>query len=51
MTQLAAARALGVPQSRIAKLESGLRSLSFVEGLRLASLYAMSPSDLDPDID
>jgi transcriptional regulator with XRE-family HTH domain len=50
-TQLAAARALGVPQSRIAKLESGARSLQFIEGLRLATLYSMAPEDLDPDIE
>lgn len=43
------ARTLGVAQPQIAKLELGLRQLRFVEGLRLAALYGISPADLDPD--
>ena len=48
LSQVQVARALGVPQSRIAKVELGLRQLQFIEGLRLANLYSMSPVDLDP---
>ena len=47
MSQAEAARHLGVPQSRIGKLELGLRSLMFVEGLRLARLYRISAASLD----
>jgi DNA-binding XRE family transcriptional regulator len=47
-SQAEAARALSVPQSQIAKVELGLRQLRFTEGLRLARLYAVAPSDLDP---
>jgi len=46
LTQAAAAKALGIPQSRIAKLELGMRQLGFLEGLRLAQLYAVEPVDL-----
>jgi transcriptional regulator with XRE-family HTH domain len=48
LSQLDVARAIGVPQSQIAKLELGLRQLRFVEGLRLAALYSIPPTDLDP---
>jgi DNA-binding XRE family transcriptional regulator len=48
LTQAAAARAIGIPQSRIAKLELGLRQLGFLEGLRLAALYRVECGDLDP---
>jgi transcriptional regulator with XRE-family HTH domain len=50
LTQLDAARALGIPQSQVAKLEIGIRQLRFVEGLRLAALYGIKPADLDPII-
>lgn len=49
LTQVQAATALGVPQSVIGKLELGLRQLRFVEGLRLAALYQISPGELAPD--
>ena len=49
MSQLDAARALGVPQSAIAKLELGLRQLRFTEGLRLATIYGVAPGSLLPD--
>jgi transcriptional regulator with XRE-family HTH domain len=49
LTQLAAARALGVPQSTIAKLERGKRQLRFLEGLQLAKLYGVMPTSLDVD--
>jgi transcriptional regulator with XRE-family HTH domain len=48
LTQQQAAQALGVPQPTIAKIESGVRALQFVEGLRLAALYSMNPRELDP---
>jgi transcriptional regulator with XRE-family HTH domain len=48
LTQAAAAVALGIPQSRIAKLELGLRQLGFLEGLRLTALYAVGCHDLEP---
>jgi transcriptional regulator with XRE-family HTH domain len=48
LSQSQAARTLGVPQSRIAKVELGIRHLQFIEGLRLADLYSLSPADLDP---
>jgi transcriptional regulator with XRE-family HTH domain len=43
LTQAAAAKALGIPQSRVAKLELGMRQLGFLEGLRLATLYDVDP--------
>lgn len=48
LSQSDVARALVIPQSQIAKVELGIRHLLFVEGLRLAEPYSMSPSDLDP---
>lgn len=48
MSQAEAARALGIPQSQIAKLELGTRQLQFIEGMRLATLYSMKPEELDP---
>ena len=47
-SQAAAATALGIAQSAIAKIELGLRYVSFVEALDLAALYGVTPSDLDP---
>jgi transcriptional regulator with XRE-family HTH domain len=49
LSQAAAARALGVPQSRIPKLELGQRPLTCIEGLRLAALYQLEPAELGPD--
>lgn len=49
LTQEEAARALGVAQSTIAKLELGRRQLLFIEGLRLASLYKVGCRDLMDD--
>ncbi len=46
LTQAAAAKELGIPQSRIAKIELGVRQLGFLEGLRLAALYEVDPMDL-----
>ncbi len=46
--QTAAAAALGVPQSRIAKLELGRRRLLFVEAALLAELYGVRPDAFDP---
>lgn len=48
LSQMVAARRLGVPQSSIAKLELGQRQLRFVEGLRLAEIYGVRPSELAP---
>ena len=48
LSQAQAAKALGVPQSRIAKVELGIRHLQFIEGLRLADLYSLKPNELDP---
>lgn len=50
MTQLAAAKAIGLPQSAVAKLERGKRRLLFLEGLRLADLYGLECRDLDPSL-
>lgn len=47
LSQAEAARRLGVPQSRIGKLELGMRSLMFIEGLRLARLYGVAPATFD----
>jgi transcriptional regulator with XRE-family HTH domain len=46
LSQHQVARALGVPQSQVAKLELGVRQLRFTEGLRLAALYGIQPSAL-----
>lgn len=48
VSQTEAAVAISSPQSRIAKLELGLRQLQFLEGLRLAALYGVAPSAFDP---
>lgn len=48
LSQAEAARRLGVAQSQIAKAELGLRSISLVEGLDLADLYGVAPSEFDP---
>jgi transcriptional regulator with XRE-family HTH domain len=48
LTQLAAARAVGLPQSAIAKMEGGKRQLRFLEGVRLAGIYGVDCRDLDP---
>jgi transcriptional regulator with XRE-family HTH domain len=48
LTQVEAARRLGVPQSMIAKVELGQRKLLFVEALEFARLYGIHPVDLDP---
>lgn len=49
LSQLDAAKRLGVPQSSIAKLELGQRQLRFVEGLRLAQIYGVKPTALEPE--
>ena len=49
LTQLGAARALGTPQSTIAKLESGRRQLRFLEALRLAEVYGVDCREFGPD--
>ncbi|MBI3751772.1 MAG: helix-turn-helix domain-containing protein [Chloroflexi bacterium] len=46
LSQAAAARALGVPQSQIAKLELGLRQLLLFEAVQLMGLYAVEVRDL-----
>lgn len=48
LTQAEVAQTLGVPQSRVAKVELGQRNVTFVEGLELAELYRVRPIDLDP---
>jgi transcriptional regulator with XRE-family HTH domain len=48
LSQVGAAKALGLPQSAIAKLERGKRQLLFTEALRLAALYRVDCGDLDP---
>ncbi|HJP89038.1 MAG TPA: helix-turn-helix transcriptional regulator [Candidatus Limnocylindrales bacterium] len=50
LSQLEAARRLGVPQSAIGKLELGQRQLRFVEGLRLAKIYGVAPTRLASEI-
>jgi transcriptional regulator with XRE-family HTH domain len=46
LSQQQVARALGVPQSQVAKLELGVRQLRFTEGLRLAAIYDVDPTEL-----
>jgi transcriptional regulator with XRE-family HTH domain len=48
LPQSAAAKALGVAQSRIAKLELGQRQLIFIEALTLCDLYGVALDRLDP---
>ena len=48
LSQQEAARRLGVPQSSIAKVELGQRQLRFVEGIRLAQIYGVRPTELVP---
>jgi transcriptional regulator with XRE-family HTH domain len=48
ISQLAAAKALGVPKSMIGKLERGKRQLHFLEALRLAEIYGIDCRALDP---
>jgi transcriptional regulator with XRE-family HTH domain len=47
-TQVAAARALNIPQSALARVELGQRYLSFIEALDLAALYGVPASAFDP---
>jgi len=47
-SQTAAAKALGIPQSALAKIELGQRYLSFLEALDLAALYGVPASAFDP---
>lgn len=47
ISQLAAAKALGVPKSMIGKLERGKRQLHFLEALRLAEIYGVDCGDFD----
>ena len=47
LSQLVVAEALGIPQSQIAKLELGLRTLTFAEALDLADLYGVEMTALD----
>lgn len=49
LTQTETARALDVPQSRIAKLEVGLRQLLFTEAVRLSELYGIDMAELNPN--
>lgn len=44
------ARLMGVPQSRIAKLELGRRRLLFIEAVQLAKLYGVPASRFDPGV-
>lgn len=48
LSQSQVGKRLAVPQSRIAKLELGIRRLLFVEALSLAKLYRTSISQFDP---
>ena len=48
LPQSAAARHLGVPQSRIAKIELGRRQLLFLEAVLLADLYGITLNRIDP---
>lgn len=48
LSQAQAARRLGVPQTRIGKIELGQRAVTFVEGLEFAELYRVEPIELDP---
>jgi hypothetical protein len=43
------ARALAIPQSRLDKVELGIRQLPFIEGIRLAAIYEVDPRDLVPN--
>ncbi|HYK95249.1 MAG TPA: helix-turn-helix transcriptional regulator [Candidatus Dormibacteraeota bacterium] len=54
LSQLSAAKSMGVAKSTIAKLELGKRQLLFLEGMLLAELYGvdcrqLSPSDREND--
>lgn len=48
LPQSGAARALGIAQSRVARLELGKRRLLFTEAVRLAQLYGVEVSAFDP---
>lgn len=48
LPQSAAAKALGIAQSRIARLELGRRRLLFTEAVHLARLYGVKVSAFDP---
>jgi transcriptional regulator with XRE-family HTH domain len=50
LSQQDAARALGVHQSRLAKIESGARRLLFSEALDLARLFCCTTADFDPSL-
>jgi DNA-binding XRE family transcriptional regulator len=48
ITQGEAGNAIGLSQSTIAKIESGVRSVSLLEALGLAEAYRVSLTSLDP---
>lgn len=48
MSQSAAAKAIGISQSRVARLERGLRRLRFDEAAGFARLYNVALSAFDP---
>lgn len=48
LSQNDAARRLGVPQSRIARLETGARRLLLTEAVEFAALYDVGVRSFDP---
>lgn len=50
ISQAAAAAQLGLAQSAIAKMELGVRLLTFIEALDLANLYGVDPATFDPRV-
>jgi transcriptional regulator with XRE-family HTH domain len=48
LTQVGAAALLGVSQSRLAKLETGRRRLTYLDAVRVARAYGVSISSFEP---
>jgi transcriptional regulator with XRE-family HTH domain len=51
LTQVAAARRLGISQSRLAKLETARRRLTFLEAIGLARAFDVPISELEAAVD
>lgn len=49
LSQTEVGHRLGVPQSRVAKLETGDRRLQYLEAFAYAALYEVEPGFFQPD--
>jgi transcriptional regulator with XRE-family HTH domain len=50
MTQVVAAKALGISQSRLAKLETGQRRLPYLDAVKMARAYGVAVGSFESAI-